>query len=346
MTANDALPSKVGVISIGDMGVGIAKLLIAKGFQVATNCKGRSEDTLQRARDAKVELVDTDADLVSQCAVILSVVPPRDAESTAQRIIDALAGFSRAVPLYFVDMNAIAPSTCKSIASLFDRARAPALFVDACIIGAPPRPKSAPNAGTNLSSSTSTSQADEEGDAWYVPGMPMSGPNKLADLSLSATETETLGARLSAVLGGNHISPEIGAASGLKMCFASMSKGFTALATQAFTTAHRMGVLDHLRSELGARLPSYLEFAEKGVVTMPPKAYRWVREMEEISKTHAEEGGFGPELFVGAAGVYRAVAEDSPLGQEKIGKRRRGTTVDDVAAALVEGLERKKKKTE
>ncbi|CCF37829.1 6-phosphogluconate dehydrogenase [Colletotrichum higginsianum] len=177
----------------------------------------------------------------------------------------------------------------------------------------------------------------------------MSGPHKLADLSLPGTEdreTETFGARLSAVLGGNHISAEIGAASGLKMCFASMSKGFTAIATQAFTTAHRMGVLDQLRGELSARLPSYLEFAEKGVVTMPPKAYRWVREMEEISKTHAEEGGFGPDLFVGAAGVYRAVAEDSPLGGEKIGKRKRGTTVEDVAAAITEGLERKKKKTD
>ncbi|GJC79964.1 hypothetical protein ColLi_02802 [Colletotrichum liriopes] len=348
MAANNETPSKIGVISIGDMGVGIAKLLVAKGFQVATNVKGRSEDTIQRARAAKVELLDSDQDLASQCAVILSVVPPRDAEATADRIIDALAGASRKAPLYFIDMNAVAPSTCKSIASSFTRARSPALFVDACIIGAPPRPKSAPNAGTNVSSS-SVPQGDDGDDGWYVPGMPMSGPHKLADLSLPGVEgqeTETFGARLGAVLGGNHISPDIGAASGLKMCFASMSKGFTAIATQAFTSAHRMGVLDHLRGELSARLPSYLDFAEKGVVTMPPKAYRWVREMEEISKTHAEEGGFGPELFVGAAGVYRAVAEDSPLGAEKIGKRKRGTTVEDVAAALTEGFETKKKKTD
>lgn len=41
MAATNGTPSKIGVISIGDMGVGIAKLLIAKGFQVATNCKGR-----------------------------------------------------------------------------------------------------------------------------------------------------------------------------------------------------------------------------------------------------------------------------------------------------------------
>ncbi|CAI0655696.1 unnamed protein product, partial [Colletotrichum noveboracense] len=149
MATNGVTHSKIGVISIGDMGVGIAKLLIAKGFEVATNVKGRSEDTVQRARDAGVELIDSDIDLASQCAAVLSVVPPRDAEATADRIIDALQGTTRPVPLYFIDMNAVAPSTCKSMAAAFTRSRVPAVFIDACIIGAPPRLRSAPNAGTN-----------------------------------------------------------------------------------------------------------------------------------------------------------------------------------------------------
>jgi len=34
-------PVKVGILSIGDMGVGIARLLVANGFSVLTNCKGR-----------------------------------------------------------------------------------------------------------------------------------------------------------------------------------------------------------------------------------------------------------------------------------------------------------------
>ena len=73
---------------------------------------------------------------------------------------------------------------------------------------------------------------------------------------------------------------------------------------------------------------------------------QWVREMEEISDTFAEEGGFEPDLFRGCAGVFRAVADDTVLGQEKIGQRKRGTTADDAAAAIAEGLEAKKKKTE
>lgn len=39
----DVVPTfaKIGILSIGDMGLGIAKLLHAHGFAVATNCHGR-----------------------------------------------------------------------------------------------------------------------------------------------------------------------------------------------------------------------------------------------------------------------------------------------------------------
>jgi hypothetical protein len=71
--------------------------------------------------------------------------------------------------------------------------------------------------------------------------------------------------------------------------------------------------------------------------------------MEEISATHAgvEEGDdmFAPEyIFRGAAEVFRAVAEDTVLGKEKVGKRERGTNADEVADAIVEGLREKRRK--
>lgn len=41
-TTNRHTPlATIGILSIGDMGLGIAKLLKAKGFSVATNCQGR-----------------------------------------------------------------------------------------------------------------------------------------------------------------------------------------------------------------------------------------------------------------------------------------------------------------
>ncbi len=147
---------------------------------------------------------------------------------------------------------------------------------------------------------------------------------------------------LAAALGSRHISPAVGAASGLKMCYASMSKGFSAIATQAFTTAHQLGVLDDLRWALG---DAGMARAERALTGMPPKAYRWVREMEEISDTFAQEAGFDPDLFRGCAGVFRAVADDTVLGHEKIGDRKRGRTAEDVAAAVAEGLAAKRKKT-
>jgi hypothetical protein len=276
----------------------------------------------------------SDVELVEQCQVIISILPPRDAVATALRIVDALPPRSVASePLYFIDMNAIAPSTSQSIAALFEKASQPVRFIDGGVIGGPPSLKTAPDAGTNVSGTFDT---DAE---WNRPSIPTSGPYKLSDCP-------GIGKDLCDVLNINHIADTIGSASGLKMCFASMSKGFTAIAIQAFTTAQNLGVLEHLKDEMSKRVPNHYRSAERGVATMPPKAYRWVREMEEISKTHSEEGGFEPYLFQGAAGVYKSVAEDTVLGEEKVGKRKRGQTVDDVALAMSEGLQKKKKKND
>ncbi|KAM0271660.1 hypothetical protein ACHAQH_008995 [Verticillium albo-atrum] len=337
-------PSAVAILSIGDMGVGIAKLLIAKGFTVTTNIRGRSKDTATRAREAGIQLIDTDEKLVAEAAVVLSVVPPRDALATAQRVVDALPPTAPAEPLYYVDLNAVSPASTRNIAALFERARVPVRFVDGCIIGAPPRLLSSPDPGTNGTISapkTATADGEEEAQSgWSIPGIPTSGPAPVSSVP-------RIGPRLAAVLGASHMSPDVGAASGLKMCFASFSKGLAALAVESFTTAHNLGVLPLLRAELKARLPLLAEQAEKAVVTMPPKAYRWVAEMEEISETHRVDGGFADErMFGGAAGVYRVVADDTVLGGERIGKRKRGTTVEDLAGAVAEGLERKRKKTE
>ncbi|KAI0391150.1 6-phosphogluconate dehydrogenase C-terminal domain-like protein [Xylariaceae sp. FL0594] len=370
---------KIGIISIGDMGMGIAKLLVAHGFSVATTCKGRSNDTLERARSASVEVFDSDEELVETCDVILSVVPPRDALATAQRVANALtqsregpltsrspSGSKEREPrpqqrtLYFADLNAVAPSTVKTIASLFDdddddgeeekvkqednkrSFRAHVRFIDGAIIGGPPSLNQDPNNNNN--------NGDDDA-SWTKPSIPTSGPySNLSDIGLH---------KLYATLNMRHISPTVGAASGLKMCFASLTKGFTALAIQSVTTAKQLGVLDELRAECRGHIPDRWTAVERGLVGMPPKAYRWVREMEEIALAFAEEGGFtsnsgsdpnsnsppqGDMLFRGVAEIYRTVAEDTVLGEENVGRRKRGLDVDDVATAVAEALERKRKK--
>ena len=146
------------------------------------------------------------------------------------------------------------------------------------------------------------------------------------------------------------------------MCFASLSKGFIALALQSYTTAHCLGVLPQLQAHLDAYTPGVRARAEKGVVGACPKAYRWVREMEEIAETFEECGGFdgkregegeegeerrrsdkGGDLFRNVAQTYRFLAEETELGQERIGERKRGREAEDVALCMAEGAKRVKK---
>ncbi|KAL1893798.1 hypothetical protein Sste5346_006301 [Sporothrix stenoceras] len=349
MTMASQSLAKVGILSIGDMGMGIAKLLIANGFSVATNVTGRSQDTIDRAKAANVDALPSDAALAAHCDIIFSVVPPRDAIETAQRIVDALPEANRPAdkPLYFADMNAVAPSTCKTIAALFAAAgtQPPVHLVDGCILGGPPqlRPAAAtppvvtPSSeadkdGKNASGGTISSDASAPLE-WYRPLMPTSGPHNLDAFPTLAT-----------ALNSRHIADKVGSASGLKMCFAAMSKGYSAIAIQAFTTAHKLGVLEDLQWAMGSLVPGRVKQTEGALTGMAPKAYRWVREMEEISDTFSQEAGFAPDLFRGAAGVFKAVAEDTVLGQEKVGQRKRGRTAEDVASAMAEGLEAKQQK--
>ena len=144
------------------------------------------------------------------------------------------------------------------------------------------------------------------------------------------------------------------------MCFAAMSKGFTAIAIESFTTAERMGVLPELQAHLKEYNPSGGASAARGLVGMPPKAYRWVAEMEEIARTMEEVGGFrsrrsgetggeedgatrsvqgrGGDLFRGVSDVYRFVADETKLGEEKTESRQRGMTAEDVAVLCVEAM--------
>jgi hypothetical protein len=70
---------------------------------------------------------------------------------------------------------------------------------------------------------------------------------------------------------------------------------------------------------------------------MPPKAYRWVGEMEEISKTFEDEG-FDPRLFLGAAETYRWISEDTELGKEIVEHRDKGKDIEDVCYWLVQAM--------
>ena len=80
-----------------------------------------SESTRQRAESASIELIDADQELVAQADYLLSIVPPRDAVSTAKRFTQATAGDVRdkdKEPLFYIDLNAISPSRARTLEAL------------------------------------------------------------------------------------------------------------------------------------------------------------------------------------------------------------------------------------
>ncbi|KAL6715573.1 hypothetical protein ACLMJK_006534 [Lecanora helva] len=303
----------IGIVSIGEMGAGIASLLLDHGYRVLTNVSDRSETTRARAISAGIELVDTDESLFTQSHYILSIVPPRDAISTARRFVNT---FKSSTPppkpmTRYVDLNAISPSTANEIAALFFPT--PIRFIDGGIIG--PAPKALPGA------------------YWSQPSLVVSGPHQIHD-------------DLAQALNALHVADTIGPASGLKMCFASMTKGLTAIAIQSFATAHNLGVLEQLQLHLKEYSPKTRELVARSLTGMPPKAYRWVDEMKEIATTFRDQGGFEQDMFTAVSEVYRFVAEETELGKERTESRKVGQTPEDVARRVAEGIERKKVKVE
>ena len=65
---------------------------------------------------------------------------------------------------------------------------------------------------------------------------------------------------------------------------------------------------------------------------MPPKAYRWAGEMEEIACTFADLG-LPPQMLEGAAALYRLVGQ-TELGAETPEERHRGQTLGEVTGIL------------
>ncbi|HXM55953.1 MAG TPA: DUF1932 domain-containing protein [Candidatus Dormibacteraeota bacterium] len=130
------------------------------------------------------------------------------------------------------------------------------------------------------------------------------------------------------VIGGG-----VGRASALKMCYAALTKGLSALLTESAVAADAYGVAGPLREELADSQPQFLAGATRlpGVV---PKAYRWVAEMEEIAATF-EQVGLTPRMLLGAADVYRLVEEARASAERPLDEL--DVVVDELRRALGAG---------
>ena len=123
----------VAVIAPGMMGAAVAGRLVENGLKVLTSLSGRSAETVARAK--KHGLTSATDEEIAGADFILSILPPGDAVSLAQRFAPALTA-SNSKPVY-VDCNAVSPRTAERIAAVIAPTGSP--FVDAGIIGAPPK---------------------------------------------------------------------------------------------------------------------------------------------------------------------------------------------------------------
>lgn len=294
-----AMPIRtVAVMSPGDMGHAVGRLLGEHGLRVVTCLRGRSPRTAALAAAAGIADLPDEAALVGEADLLLAILVPAQAVALAERIADAVRAAGRG--LLYVDANAVAPQTARRIAAILGAAGA--RIVDAGIIGGPPLP-------------------GRPGPRFYASG---AAAEEFARLGEYGLDVRVIGA-------------EVGQASGLKMCYAALTKGLTALGVELLVAGRALGLEGPLRAELEASQPELLAWVGRQAPGMPPKSERWVGEMEEIAATFAALG-LTPRLLEGAADLYRAVAATPPGRETPEGRRPRG--LDDLIAALAAALVR------
>jgi 3-hydroxyisobutyrate dehydrogenase-like beta-hydroxyacid dehydrogenase len=259
----------VAVIAPGNMGAPVGGRLVEHGLKVLTSLTGRSAESAARAKAAGI--VSASDDEIAAADFILSIVPPGDALGLAKRFAPVLTA-SNAKPVY-VDCNAVSPPTVEAIAATI--APTGCAFVDAGIIGGPPKPKA------------------DDSPTFYA-----SGPQapRFAALDQYGLEIRVLDGPLSA-------------ASALKMSYGGITKGCTALGAAMFLAATRGGSADALYRELKESQPQLLAWFSKQITGMYPKAYRWVAEMEEVADFAGTDEG-AEDVYAAIAQFYEHMARD------------------------------------
>ena len=264
----------IAILSPGSMGSAVGQALRESGYDVVTNLDGRSERTRVLAEEAGFRAVSGIDSIVEEADLVMSILVPSEAISVAR---EAAAAMKRtgASPAY-ADCNAVSPDTARELGGIIEAAGG--RFIDAGIIGGPPGSGSPPR--------------------FYA-----SGPHEAVIGELDGKGI------IVPLLGG-----DVGRASAIKMCYASLTKGVSALQTAALVAAYRLGLSSELEEEMSSSQANVLAQMQS-VIGLPGKAFRWVGEMEEIAATFESVGVTG-NFHHGAAEIFRMVA-DSPLGDER-----------------------------
>lgn len=256
----------IGVLHPGAMGVTVARGLQDSGHRVGWVSAGRSRQTQQRA--SGLHCFNSIDDIAGWADALISVCPPHAAVALAQAVHST--GFTG----FYVDANALAPSTSLTIAELLGAGA----FVDGGIIGPPAiKPGS-----TRLYLSGHHAQAVS---SWFSKG-------SLEAIALPMSDAPKANV----------------AASTLKMAYAAYSKGASALLLSVNALAEAGGVREALHQEWGISSPDLLKRSEYTAAATSGKAWRFAGEMLEISETYSS-AGLPDSFHTAAAAIYERMQD-------------------------------------
>ncbi len=266
----------VAIFSPGEMGSAVGRAFGENGFTVITTLEGRSEPTRERALAAGFRDGGSLADVVAAADIVLSIMPPEHALAQAEATAAAMTETGKTPP--YADCNAVAPETAVAIGRII--ADGGAEFIDGGIVGSPPGSSSSP------------------------PRLYVSGPGAAA---MAAFDGKGIVVR--------QCGPEIGRGSAVKMAYAGISKGTSALHAAMLIAAERLGIADELHEELRSSQPVMYKRMENITPALPAVSDRYVGEMLEIAKTMAA-CGMTAGFHQGAADLYGLLAQ-SPFSSER-----------------------------
>ncbi|MHA1163960.1 MAG: DUF1932 domain-containing protein [Alphaproteobacteria bacterium] len=264
----------LAVLMPGDMGHAVGQALREHGHRVLTCLEGRSARTRALSQAAGLEDAGDLKSLVSGADMILSILPPASALPQAEDVARAM-GQANSTPVY-VDCNAISPMLSAKVGGVIEDAGA--AYIDAGIIGP------APGKGTP--------------PRFYVSGVDTAPMEALHDKGFEVLALE----------GG------VGAASGIKMCYAALTKGKWTLQTAVLLAAEQLGLSDVLTEEFAYSQQGELKAMRQRVPRLPADSQRWIGEMEEIAATF-RDAGVPPGFHEGAAEIFRLLSK-TPFASE------------------------------
>ncbi|KAK7466261.1 hypothetical protein VKT23_004989 [Stygiomarasmius scandens] len=273
----------IAVIGAGGMGSKMALRMFKSGSgPILTELTGRSPATLKRAEECGMTHVEWSY-ILTHATHILSVLPPKDAFSVAEKILSVwkdLPESEKHRPITFADCNAVNVSTMRKMREMFEGT--PVTVIDGSIIGGPPSDNY--NPGLYLA-------ADQEDTA------------ALDDLVAIVTK---FGLQPFPLRGEGS---SCGDASATKMANTGIVKGTIGLFVSMILAANASSpaTADALVHSLSISQPAFLDQISRLVPQMIPKAYRFTGEFKELVESVA--GTECQEIYEGMIKVFERVTQ-------------------------------------